>query len=149
MKSFKVIQSMLINELVQVIKSVKFNNNVDRPLYYNELMGNTSFMLSGLLELLLRNESDWDSRKWFDDSILLKAVLNGRRLAIWGVMIWGWDTSHQWTEPFYFEIKLKESKLGFDEYMFLFSDAEKPEVSYERFDRKRSYWEPCETRKWK
>lgn len=118
--------------------------------YYNEIFGDSSFLLAGLLASLLKHTGDWESERWIDDSLFMKVELNQNRLLIWGVIIWGVEgTTDQWTDPFYFEIELGENKHCFNEYTFYFSDLEKPEISYEEFCAHGDYWKPFDEINWK
>ena len=123
---------MLIDELWNCLDKVKsIKSKLD---YYNEVLGDTSFLLAGLLGALLRLRDDWDMRRWIDDSLLIGVRLNQNSLSIWGVMIWGMEnTTKQWTDSFYFEVELDDTKSSFNEYTFLFGDLNKPETSYEEF----------------
>ena len=147
MKSVEEIQVMLVSELwncLSRIKSIRLGLD-----YYNEIMGDTSFLLAGLLGSLLSSKGDWDYNKWMDDSLLAKVKLNENKLSIWGVMIWGIEnTTEQWTDPFYFEIELNQTEPDFKEYTFLFSDLNKSEIPYEEFSENRNYWEPSNEREW-
>jgi hypothetical protein len=148
MKPIEEIESILVSDLwksMDRIISIKEKLN-----YYNEILEGTSYLLAGLLESLIEKKfDDWDFNKWIDDSLLTKLELKDDKLSIWGVMIWGIEnTTEQWTEPFYFEIKLLRNKMDFKEYTFLFSDLDNPEISYEVFGYNRDYWHPTE-RNWK
>ena len=148
MKSIEEIQEMLVLELWNCLSSVR---SVKSDLiYYNKIMGDTSFLLAGLLNSLLKSKDDWDSNKWIDDSLLTKVKLYQNKLLIWGVMIWSVENvTAQWTDPFYFEIELDQVKKAFNKYTFLFSDLNKPEISYESFSQNRNYWEAFDGRDWK
>jgi hypothetical protein len=147
MKSIEEIQVMLVNELWSCLDKIKpMKSGVD---YYNEILGDTSFLLAGLLGALLKLREDWDSKKWLDDSLLTDVKLDKNRLSIWGVIIWGIEnTTEQWTDPFYFGIELGNSESDFNEYTFLLGDLNKPEISYEEFGMNRNYWKQTE-RDWK
>lgn len=146
MKSVEEIQVMLIDELWNHLGEVKSNKSGSD---YNEVLGETSFLLAGLLGALLKLRDDWELRRWLDDSLLSGVKLNQNRLSIWGVMIWGLEnTTEQWTDPFYFEVELGNTKSDFKEYTFLLGDLNKPEVTYEEFSMNRNYWKQTE-RDWK
>lgn len=150
MKSIKEIQEMLVSELlkslVNVNKSLKLNLG-----YYNETLGDSSFLLAGLLgQILKKRYNDWDIRKWMDDCLLTNIKLNNNILSISGVMIWGIENmSEQWTEPFYFEMKLNHDQTDFIKYTFLFSDLDNTEISYDEYRHNRSYWKSLLERNWK
>jgi len=141
MKSIDEIQKMLVSELWKSLERIRsINLNLD---FYNKILGDTSFLLAGLLELLLKNKyHDWDSKKWIDDSLITKVKLINYSLSIWGVMIWGITSeTEQWTEPFYFEIELDPKKMNFSSYTLLFCDVENPEITYENFKQRPDNWD--------
>jgi hypothetical protein len=141
MKSIEEIQNILVNELwdnLDKIKSAKPN-----LAYYNEFLGDTSFILVGLLELLLISRfSDWDKYRWIDDCLITKVKTNDSLLSIWGIVISGIkDGTGQFTEPFYLEIELNQNTCDFNRYLFLFSDLNRPVLSYQSFRENRDYWD--------
>lgn len=139
MKSIVEIENMLIVELKECLHSISENVSLD---YYNELLGDSSFLLAGLLESQLKKKFvDWNDKKWIDDSLLTKVKINKTKLSIWGIMIWGKeDTTEQWTEPFYFEITFSRNFEKFEQYSFLFGDLNEPAITYEEFSDNRDYW---------
>jgi hypothetical protein len=146
MKTTEEIVTMLIDELAERLDDIKVAIPKD---YYNEDMGDTSFLLAGLLESLLKRNDDWDKSKWFDDSLLTNVILQNDILTIAGVMIWGrYKGTEQWTEPFSFQILISE-KSNFKEYTFLFSDKNRPALSYTEFRKNRDYWVANTTGDWK
>ena len=147
-KSIREIEVMLASELWECLSRI--SSMKPKLGYYNETLGDTSFLLAGLLDSILKIKDDWDSKKWLDDSLLMKVKLNHNKLSLWGVIIWGKENvTDQWTDPFYFEIKLGQTKPEFNEYTFLFADLDKPEISYENFSENRNYWNPSDDRNWK
>ena len=148
MKSTKEILLMLIHELVNNLDRIKSINPI--PMYYNEVLGNASFLMAGLLESLLRESSnEWDERKWIDDSLITDVIIRNSKLIIEGVMIWGkMDVTEQWTDPFSFEIELLRKNMSFKKFTFSFCDSEKPEITYGEFRNNRNYWTKG-NRKWK
>jgi len=148
MKSIKEIKSILVEELLQRLPGIE--SNTKELDYYNDLLGDTSYLLAGLLGLLLRSQfPDWPSQNWMDDSLITTVELKNRIIAIRGVVIWGiMDDTEEWVEPFYFEMKLDENKSDFTSYIFMFSDLEYKAVSYSFFKNNRSYWQPI-NRNWK
>ncbi len=135
MKSIKELQQMLVEELNKVLKCFNSDKILD---YYNHEMGDTSFILSGILEQILQ-ESGWESDKWMDDSLLTKVKIIGKKVSIWGVMIWGRiDTDEQWVSPFYFEIKLNNNFTDFVEFTFLFEEDGVSEITYQDFNQNRN-----------
>lgn len=147
MKSVKEIQRMLVEELWS--HSSKFKSDDSELDYYNRTLGDTSFLLAGLLDTLLKSMDSWDTKRWIDDALLTEVKWDDEKLSIEGVIIWGIeDSTDQWTEPFYFEIELTRIGQGFKEYTFLFGDLDKPEISYEDFNLNRSHWK-YHKRNWK
>jgi len=110
--------------------------------YYNENLGDTSFLLAGLLNTLLKkNSSKWDNDTWIDDSLITNKLIENNKLKIFGVMIFGkLDTTDQWTYPFYFETVVLNNKMRLNTYVFLFGDSEKKEIPYELFKKDQKYW---------
>lgn len=148
MKTIEEIQEMLVLEIWNCWDAIKSLNS--NPYYYNEMLGDTSFLLSGLLDSLLKLEDDWDFKRWIDDSLLMKVELSPNKISIWGVMIWGVENAtDQWTDPFYFEIELGQTVPDFKDYTFLFWDLNKSGISYEIFKDNRNYWRPSDGRDWK
>ena len=87
MKPLEEIEQMLATEVCNSIYNITPNLELR---YYNELLGDTSFLLAGLLQHYLTNDfNDWDTTKWFDDSLLTKVSFNKKMVSIWGIMIWG------------------------------------------------------------
>lgn len=144
MKSAKEIKEMLLKELWNYKKSI--GSLKLEAMYYNDHLGDTSFLLAGLLGELLKSRDDWDSTKWLDDSLLRKVHLNKSKLSIWGVMIWGTEsTTEQWVDPFFFEVDLCNSLTHFT---FMLGDVNKPEIPYKEFRMDRTYWNQDE-RDWR
>lgn len=140
MKSLKEIEELLITELNKSISELGRVTS-DRD-YYNEMMGDTSFILVALLESHLRDRSEgWNGGKWMDDSLIEKVTLNKNRMIIEGIAIWGVaDSTEQWTEPFYFEIETNEGAVDSAHYAFLFGDQDMNEVNYVYFRNNRGCW---------
>lgn len=139
---------MLVNELTKARERIK---SIDKELvYYNESLGDTSFLLAGLLELLLKkNFGEWDSRKWIDDSLITSISTQNEKMNIEGIMIWGREnTTEQWTDPFSFEIELFMDEVNLKRFTFLFCDLDIHEISYEEFKINREYWDNS-NRNWK
>lgn len=141
MKSVREIINMLLLELSKNLNRVNLTQNLD---YYNSLMGDTSFLLAGLLESELKaNFDDWDSSKWIDDSLLTKVIKADKNtVLIWGIMIIGKEnTTQQWTDPFYCEIVVKEDFSNFNKMLFLFGEQNTSEVTYHEFIQDRNMWD--------
>lgn len=148
MKPIKDILNMLVSEITKCLDKIKFID--ESPIYYNEQLGDTSFLLAGLLESLLKEkDKEWKSEKWMDDSLITGIVLQNNAVKINGVIIWGREnTTEQWTDPFSFEIELLENKKSYKEFVFLFCDLDTPEIAYEEFKNDRNYWTRID-RTWK
>ncbi|WP_118976946.1 hypothetical protein [Taibaiella koreensis] len=148
MKSIEEIKSMLVKELLRRLPGIA--SNTKAPDYYNELLGDTSYLLTGLLGLNLREQfSDWPSQNWMDDSLITKVALQDKKMALWGEAIWGvMNDTEQWVDPLYFEMELDESKSNYTSYTFLFSDLEYKAIPYSFFKHNRSYWQSTK-RNWK
>lgn len=127
-----------IDEHIEQIKSA------DKTLiYFNKILGNTSFLLAGLLESLLKVKfNDWDNNSWIDDSLITNIEIKKNNMIIDGVMIWGRDnTTEQWTDPFSFDIELQNNRINFNKFTIRFCDLEKHGISYEKFKNNRKYWD--------
>lgn len=135
MKSIQEFQQMLVEELAKVL--IDFNSETILD-YYNKVMGDTSFLLSGILEQKLK-ENGWESDKWMDDSLLTKVKVDKNKVLICGVMIWGRiKTDEQWVSPFYFEIQLNSDFSNFIEFTFLFEKDGLPDITYKTFSLNRN-----------
>ena len=137
MKSIKEIETLLKSELNQHLDKIKSNSILD---CFNDKLEDTSFILAGLLNMLLKNNNPNWKEKWIDDSLITKVKFDNDKISIWGIMIWGKDdTTEQWTEPFYFET----FSSNFKQYFFLFGDLDCPEIRYEEFNQNRNFWDLC------
>jgi hypothetical protein len=72
MKSINEIQEMLVSELYKSYKDIKQGKNDSK--YFNETLGDTSFLLAGLLNSHL--EDKFNGGKWIDDSLIETFKLN-------------------------------------------------------------------------
>lgn len=156
MKSDQEIKKMIMEELR---KSSDAISKVEELEYYNKVLGDTSYLLSALLDLNLRRSKHWDAEKWLDDSFLTKVSHTPREWHIWGVIIIGENgTTEQWTEPFYCFIKILENNTDVKQVHFLFGEENFMNVTYEEFNNNRRMfdrdfysdknWDPSE-RNWK
>lgn len=141
------IKAMLIEELIESYPRIKTERVVAG--YYNELMGDTSFLLVSLLQTILKERTpQWPDERWMDDSLLSKVEPDEAGIIIWGVAIWGvFDNTEQWVEPFCFKMGLGEKKKEIKNYKFWFSDRDRKAISYTLFRENRSYW-PAVSRNW-
>jgi hypothetical protein len=149
MKTSREIQQMLVSELLA--RSENILGLKEKPLYYNKVLGDTSFLLAGLLNsLMTENEiNDWGVQKWIDDCLLMDAQIHVDQIRFWGIVIWGIEgTTEQWTDPFYFEMELQEDEQTFSHFTFLFRDEEMTEITYSDFRMNREYWK-IKDRNWK
>ena len=135
MKTLQELQDLLLLEIKQNMHKIK---SVTKNTYYNKFMGDTSIILTSILEEFLLAENDWDDKKWLDDALLTNVeLLFDDKIVISGIIIWGQDnTTMQWTEPFRFQMNLNNS----NEYEFLFGDSKLKELEYEKFLINREYW---------
>lgn len=140
MKSVEEIQEILIEEIKLNRENIIDSSEMD---YYNETLGDVSFLLAGYLHAQLKkNYEGWDASRWIDDSLITKIDLKANKISIWGVMIWGiQNDTKQWTEPFYFNIALNENNDEFVKSTILFSDSDCSEITYEEFNNNRNYWD--------
>ncbi|MBC9933118.1 hypothetical protein [Chitinophaga qingshengii] len=148
MKPTKELIGMLFQEIDEHLDSIVSDKQT--LVYYNEIMGDTSFLLAGVLESLLKeNTAEWDHAKWMDDSLLTHVEIENDLLRISGIMIWGrGGTTEQWVAPFSFETALPGNQHLPRRFSFLFSDWDQPELSYGDFNKKRHYWEGSQ-RNWR
>jgi hypothetical protein len=141
MKQIDELESMLVKEISKSIRDMNPNLNLD---YYNEVMGDTSFLLASVLENYLKKRCDWNLDKWIDDSLLTRVRVNKNIVSIWGVMIWGKKGySEQWVAPFYFEITLNNDCNDFIKFNFLYEEDTSNETTYEHFNKNRDMWDKC------
>ena len=139
MKSSKELQSMLASEICNNLLALKEAKN---QANFNEIMGDSSFLLSGILERELENNPKWNPNNWIDDSIIHKVKLKDSKIKIWGVIIWGKvSTTKQWTEPFYSEFSLDCKYAKLKELIILFGDEKVEEITYEEFAENRTFWD--------
>ena len=148
MKSLEDIETMLVLEIKKCLdknKSEKLEVG-----YFNEILGDISFLLAALLQNQLEQGfADWSLEKWIDDSLIDEVIKHGNKIIIGGIMIWGKiSTTEQWTNPFYFDSELSDNNNIFNRYTFLFGELDKEEIPYKIFNVNRSYWN-MENRNWK
>lgn len=147
MKTIKELQTLLISEINKNLKNVRSAQNVD---YYNSLMGDTSILLTSIMEEHLLKMKDWDNTEWLDDCLLEKVGISSLNdeINIEGIMIWGKkNTSEQWVSPFVFKLKLDKS-FDSNKYSFLYGDLDMENITYEDFRNNRHYFEKKD-RNWK
>lgn len=148
MKSPKEIMRMLVPELFRHLDRIDLNSR--RPVYYNDILGDTSFLFAGLLEgLLKKNLIEWDRAKWIDDSIITNLLVKDTEVKIDGVVIFGErNTTEQWTEPFSFWVDLDRQRDTFRDFIISFGDLDSPAITYERFKAHPNHW-ASNSRNWK
>ncbi|KUY19861.1 hypothetical protein BAZ12_03725 [Elizabethkingia miricola] len=135
MKSSQEILEMLTHELTIKLNNIEFKNSLSK--YYNDTLGDSSFLLAGLLESILKaNYEEWSNmNKWIDDSLIMSINTQNERLTIQGIMILGEiDTTQQWIAPFLFSVELFQSKINSKKFTFLFSDSDSYDITYEEFN---------------
>lgn len=142
MKSLTELEHLLYLEITHHIEKVKLSERVD----YNNLMGDTSILLTLILEKYLLKGEDWDRNKWLDDCLITDVkISNNFKVSIWGIVIFGKnDTTEQWTSPLYFEVDFPYDK----NFKFLLGDKEQSDITYEEFQNNREFWLD-ENRNWK
>ena len=136
------------NELEQMIVEV-LNQSLDRihlmppSQYYNKYFGDLSVYIITLLEIQLTSKyPELDKNKYLDDALLTKVIFQGKKVMIWGIVIWGMaNTTTQWTDPIYFEINLMPGFKDFTELTILFVDLNSSELVYEQFEANSNYWD--------
>jgi aminoglycoside phosphotransferase (APT) family kinase protein len=140
---------MLVPELIEHQDDVGFVNPTSD--YHNKTLGDSSFLLAGLLGQLLKEvNSEWNEERWIDDSLIRNVFTDNEKLIIEGVMIWGeMDTTEQWVDFFYFDIELLRDKISYKEFTFLFCDLDFSKIKYEHFSNNRDYYRSGKNRKWK
>ena len=128
--------------LVKCLIETNNDEHNDTDMYLNQIMGNTSIYLTAILHKLLLEEEEWNKKKWLDDSLLTKYSFENSVISIWGIVISGKEgTTKQWTDPFFFEMKLNNDHNNFLEYSFLFGDIENDELDYLEYTNYRGYWD--------
>ncbi|KMQ59942.1 hypothetical protein ACM46_16925 [Chryseobacterium angstadtii] len=139
MKSASEIAQMLLQDLAQNLNNIQKNNSL---IYYNEILGDTSFLLAGLLNVLVKKENFID-KIWIDDSLITDIkLLNSNKIFIKGVMIWGKEgTTAQWVDPFEFIMKFDNDLSTFINYTFFYQDFDINEISYEEYRENRYNYE--------
>lgn len=139
MKSSNQLQKMLSSELCDSLDTIEKNIGLD---CYNELLGDTSFLLAGILENELKNNPEWSSLKWLDDSLIHKINIERKKVQLWGVMIWGKDgTTKQWTDPFFCEFYINCKQQEIQKLIVLFGDEKIEAITYQQFAENRTYWD--------
>jgi hypothetical protein len=81
MKSLAELQDLLLNEIQNNLNKEVVSENHD---YYNEYTGYISVLLASILEKRLLKDTDWNSNRWIDDSLLTKLKLSDGKLSVWG-----------------------------------------------------------------
>lgn len=139
MKSLEEIQKILVSEVQNNVHKLAPNLHID---YYNEILGDTSFLIAGFLEKQLKKKNiNWDNRKWIDDSLITRAKYANNKIMLWGIIIEGFqNTTKQWTDPFYCEFELNKD-VKTSPYLFLFGDSENSEIEYKDFNNRRNFWD--------
>lgn len=138
MKSANEIIQMLFEELKEHLDRIDNNTGLT---YYNEILGDTSFLLAGLLHVLIKTENGIENSVWIDDSLITDIKQINNEVSISGVIIWGKEnTTEQWVDPFMFVINLNNDFSDYTNYTFFFKDIIVKEISYEKFREDRNYF---------
>lgn len=139
MKSIEELSKILVDELM--INLLNKDKELLKDVYYNEVMGSTSSLLSVILERILRNEkNDWIHDKWIDDSLLTNINKKRNKITIDGIMIWGHSSKEQFIDLFSFTINLLPKINSFSTLKYFFIDATHNTVNYNRFRQKREFY---------
>lgn len=143
MKSIIEIEEMLSIELSNRLKGersiIEFSN------YYNKSLGDTSFILAGLLEAhLQRKYCEWFiNGKWIDDTLIETFEHNGNEIDMSGIVIWGISgQTEQWTDPFKIILQFIDDVIA--NYNILFGDLFRESLNYTDFKHNRNYWKERE-----
>ena len=149
MKSASEILKMLVNELLVHIES---GGRIEKNQgFYNQALGDTSFLLAGLLEVLLKeNLREWDSEtNWLDDTLITSVRLLENKLILAGVVIWGTQgTTEQWVDPFSFEMYPLLDGDRKRHFKFSFCNDKKSAITYHDYMAKPSLKENEENISW-
>lgn len=128
--------------LVQELLSSKLNKLDFKLQYYNQYLGDTSILLTSLLEEHLLEDSNWTFDKWIDDCLITKLEKQENEWRVWGIVIWGREnTSQEWVDPFYFHLKIENITFKCEEYCFLFGESHENEITYEMFNENRNQFD--------
>lgn len=139
MKTVKELKKLLVSNIQESFENI---SNVIDIKYYNKYLGDTSILLTSLLQEGLLEKTDWEPSKWLDDSLLTKIITRKKYICIWGIAIWGKaGTLEQWTDPLYFEGEINKTEVDFNQYTFLFGDLDNLEISYTDFLQNRDVWD--------
>jgi len=137
LKSKEEIELILFEEIWIYIEKIESNALISET--YNHILGDVSFILSGLLNEILKTKEGWDKSKWIDDSLIEELVLKKNKLIFSGVMIWGiHDSTEQWVDHFKFETDLGQKSPEFINYTFLYEDLDSRPLLYEDYKTTRS-----------
>lgn len=146
------------NDILNAVRD-ELSAHLDRGLWagnglhlYNKALGDTSFLLAGLLDALLKERvPEWDSDvKWLDDCLITALTIDGKKILLYGVMIWGKQgTTSQWIDPFTFELEPLFDADASISYRFRFCDSERPTLTYEEYKKESASVADWESIGWK
>lgn len=141
MKSIKEIEIMLLEEVCKKTRKIEILG--DEVRYYNESMGDVSFLLAGLLHQHLKTPSfEWCDKNWIDDCLLTGVQRVEDEVSICGTVIWGKEGANsQWVEPFFFKMKLDCDNSIQYRYVLMFGDLNCAELTYEEFSQNREVFD--------
>lgn len=138
MKSAPEILNMLSSEFIRHSDASGIDSDSG---YMNHYLGDTSFLLAGLLQQLLRaNFNEWNRGGWVDDSLIRDFDYKNDRFSIKGDMIWAKDAADQWVSVFEFELELLKDEVGVKDFVFYFVEQDHPEMNYDEYRNRRNFW---------
>lgn len=143
MKSISELEHMLAAELSPFTTGVRSITRVSK--YYNEPLGDISFILGGMLKAHLKEKhSEWFVHgKWIDDTLIEAFKYNHAMIEMSGVVIWGvGGNTEQWTDPFRIVIEFLDG--GIARYSILFGDVSRASLKFTDFKYNREYWKGSE-----
>jgi len=143
MKTIAELEDMLAVELSPFITEGRSIPQVSK--YYNEPLGDVSFILGGILKAHLKEKhTQWFvNGKWIDDTLIETFNYNYPIVEMSGVVIWGISgDTEQWTDPFRIVIEL--AKEGMAKYTILFGDVLRTSLKFSDFKYNRDYWKGSE-----
>lgn len=139
MKPITEIREMLFRELEKVRRN---KLSIENECYDVSTIGDTSALISGLLQAHLSKESEWSAERWIDDIVISKLSLNENVITVWGVVIWGiFGMNKQWTEPVFCKISMNNAWSHIAAYELFFGDQNTSELLYEDYSKDKGYWD--------
>jgi hypothetical protein len=148
MKPISELERMLAMELFPY--STRKSSIAPVSKYYNETLGDVSFILGGILKSHLKEKYlEWFvDGKWIDDTLIEtfidnRQVKNHSIIEMGGVVISGVNgSSEQWTDPFRIVIEFYYDDIV--KYTILFGDVARSSLRFTEFKYDRDYWKKVE-----